>query len=112
MPEPVPSQGLGVLEDLERRQPATWEEALEAMELHLDEIRAGLMVGFLPSPYEVRSPKQALPPALAPRAARLLAAQRDLEETLRGRLASFTTALSGMANAELAPAPVFVDRRG
>lgn len=89
-----------------------WAPTLEAMELHLEEIRAGLTAGLLPIPYEVPSPDCPVPPSLSRRALRLLAAQRDLEEALRERMASLRTALSGALSTGLAPDPVYVDRRG
>lgn len=90
---------------------AAWEAALEAMELHLDEIRAGLEVGILPSPYAVAAPTTPMPTSLSRRAIRLVTAQHDLEEALRSRMATLSSVLAGALASGLAPDPVYVDRR-
>lgn len=89
-----------------------WEEALDAMELHLDEIRAGLEVGALPHTDEIAAPGGPLPGPLAARAVRLAAAQRDVEDLLRKRMAVLSLILSGTSERSgAAPAPAFIDRR-
>jgi hypothetical protein len=93
-------------QELER----AWETALEAMELHLDEIRAGLEVGALPAPYEVAAPKGPLPTSLMARAKRLAQAQRDVEDLLRERMATVSAVLAG-AFERSAPYPSFLDQR-
>lgn len=113
MPEaaPVADEARSGPEDAEVVR--AWAAALDAMELHLDEIRAGIEVGTLPSPYEVSSPGGPMPACLTPRALRLAVAQRDVEELLRQRLAVLSSVLSGaFERAAAAPGPVFVDRRG
>lgn len=96
-----------------RENEAAWAEALDAMELHLDEIRAGLAVGLLPGPYTVPAPATPMPTSLGRRAIRLVTAQHDLEATLRERLGLLASVLSGaFPGGRTAPAPVFVDRRG
>lgn len=89
-----------------------WGATLDAMELHLDEIRAGLAVGILPSPYTVPAPDALMPASLTPRALRIAAAQHDLEDALRERMAVVSSVLAGAFATEPAPEPVFVDRRG
>lgn len=91
---------------------AAWEATLEAMELHLDEVRAGLMAGLLPEPFAVPAPTTPMPTALTRRAIRLVTAQHDLEATLRTRLAALASVLSGAFASGLTPDPVYVDRRG
>ena len=91
---------------------AAWAAALDAMELHLDEIRAGLEVGILPSPYAVTAPTMPMPTALGRRAIRLVTAQHDLEEALRERMGALSSVLAGAFPGGLAPGPVYLDRRG
>lgn len=88
---------------------ARWEAVLEALELHLDEIRGGLEAGVLPEPYAVAVPEQPVPAALVARARRLLAAQEDVEREIRGRMGSLARVISGAF--EAVPAPVYLDRR-
>lgn len=110
MPETAPIDPLVAAESPENE--VAWSAALDAMELHLDEIRAGLEVGFLPSPYTVDAPATPMPTSLSRRAIRLVTAQHDLEATLRTRLGTLATVLSGAFSSGLAPDPVYVDRRG
>lgn len=108
MPEP----SLQVTDTGSPESERAWGAALDAMELHLDEIRAGLEVGFLPNPYTVRPPETLMPASLSRRALRLVAAQHDLEEALRERMAVLASLLSGAFASGPAPDPVYVDRRG
>ena len=113
MPEAQPV-ATDLSDDSEAREAVrAWDVALDAMELHLDEIRAGIEGGALPSPYEVPAPAGTLPVTLTPRALRLAAAQRDVEDLLRQRMAVLSSVLSGAAERSgVAPVPVFVDQRG
>lgn len=110
MPEAAPPDALALAESPENE--SAWAAALEAMELHLDEVRAGLEVGFLPRPYTVPAPGTPMPTSLSRRAIRLVSAQHDLEGVLRARLGALATVLSGGFSGGLAPDPVYVDRRG
>ena len=110
MPEAPPPDALVLAESPENE--AAWAAALEAMELHLDEVRAGLEVGFLPSPYSVAAPDSPVPVSLAQRALRLVAAQHDLEEALRERMATLSSVLSGSFQGAPAPMPAYMDERG
>jgi hypothetical protein len=89
---------------------AEWLHALDAMELHLEEIRAGVASGVMPDPYEVEMPRSPFPARLAARARRLRAAQDDVEALLRDRLGTLGAVMSG-AFSPSTPAPLFVDRR-
>lgn len=93
-------------------QVRAWEAVLEAMELHVDEIRAGLEVGFLPTPYEVSAPACPMPASLGDRAQQLLADQHDLEDAVRQRMAALSSVLSGAFGPRAAAEPCYVDRRG
>ena len=110
MPEAAPPDALALAESPENE--SAWAAALEAMELHLDEVRAGLEVGFLPSPYTVPAPATPMPTSLGRRAIRLVGAQHDLEGVLRSRLGALAAVLSGGFSGGRAPDPVYVDRRG
>lgn len=90
--------------------PASWEVALERLQDHLDQIRAGLTVFALPEPSIVELPAGPLPPALVTRARRLLDEQRDLEVAVRERMGVVSAVLSGGFGGT--PAPVFVDYLG
>lgn len=90
-------------------QVAAWEHALDALELHLDEIRGGLEAGALPEPYEVCVPDLPVPEVLVARARRLLAAQEDVEGEIRGRMGNLARIISGTF--EAVPAPIYLDRR-
>lgn len=79
------------------------------MELHLDEIRAGLAIASVPAPYSVAAPEGPVPEALAGRARQILAAQHDVENDLRERLGTVSSILRGAWAAT--PTPVYLDRR-
>lgn len=89
---------------------ALWAHTLDALELHLEEICAGVETGIMPTPYEVAIPAVALPPALLGRALKVQAAQRDVEQRVRERLAVLASVMRG-AFGEGQPTPVFLDRR-
>lgn len=100
-----PSSSTGELDPI-----AIWTHTLDALELHLEQICAGVETGIMPTPYEVAIPALALPPALLGRALKVQAAQRDVEQLVRERLATLASVLRG-AFAEGQPTPVFLDRR-
>lgn len=87
-----------------------WTDALDRLELHLDELRGGLAAGWMPVPYEVTLPAGNLPAELAERARRVLVEQRDVEAQLRERIGQLSCVMAG-ASSSPAPEPVFLDRR-
>lgn len=88
---------------------ATWKGVLDALEAHLETIRAGLDAACLPPPYQVPVPGGPVPPRLLGRARRILAAQHDLEAALRERLSVLSGVLLG--SSRRAPSPLYLDRR-
>jgi len=105
MPEtaPAPATATGEL--------TAWADALDAMERHLNELRAGLEHGApMPPPYVVHTPPGKLPAALADRARSISVAQKDLEIALRERVSLLGAALHRPPANENAVS-FYVDRR-
>ena len=88
-----------------------WEEALELMAVHLDELREGLQ-GLRPMPVasSVVVPPTPMPQALRARARLLLAAQHDLEVVLRERVGILGAALHREPQALRAALSLYLDR--
>ncbi len=88
-----------------------WDEALDLMAAHLEELREGLQ-GLQPMPAasSVRVPPDPMPPALRERARLLLAAQGDLEVVLRERVGILGAALHREPLGTRAALALYLDR--
>ncbi|MCU1493775.1 MAG: hypothetical protein JWO62_1539 [Acidimicrobiaceae bacterium] len=89
----------------------SWEQALDDMEHHLDEVRAALeRRGVLAEPYTVEGPATPMPQHLLERAKLLLAGQRDVEIVLRERVGILDAALHRDPLAAHAVVSLYLDR--
>lgn len=90
---------------------AEWARALDAMEQHLEEIRASLFGRApMPEPYCVAVPSTPIPDALVPRARVLVVGQEDIEIALRERVGILGAALHRDAEGARAEICCYVDR--
>ncbi len=96
----------------EARRVAAWDETLDSMARHVEEIRSGLLrKSPMPPGYTVATPGTPLPAALRERAVLVASAQRDVEIALRERVGILAAAMHREPLATRAAISLYIDRR-